>query len=393
MSSNIVFVAAKRTPFGTFGGSLASLTATDLAVNAAEAALKSTNIDAKHIDHVVFGNVLQTSADAPYLARHVGLRTGIPIECPALTINRLCGSGFEALAEAARMIQTGDAEVVLAGGAENMSQAPFVLRNARFGYRMNHGALEDSLVSGLTDSYANIAMSGTAELIAEENGITREDCDLFSLQSHKRAHQAASAGYFEKEIAPITITQRKETVQVTRDEHVRSDASIEALAKLRPVFKKDGMITAGNASGICDGAAALILTTQTRAEKEGWAILGHLLGNAVVGVDPKRMGIGPVAATHKLLQKTGMTLSQMDLVEVNEAFAAQCLVVAKQLEIPQEKLNVNGGAVALGHPLAASGARITTHVLYELSRRNQTHALVSACIGGGQGQALLIRRA
>ncbi|MEZ4750611.1 MAG: acetyl-CoA C-acyltransferase [Bdellovibrionota bacterium] len=393
MSSNIVFVAAKRTPFGAFGGSLASLTATDLAVTAAEAALKTSGIDAKHIDHVVFGNVLQTSADAPYLARHVGLRVGAPTECPAVTINRLCGSGFEALAEAARLLQTEEASVVLAGGTENMSQAPFVLRNARFGYRMNHGALEDSLVSGLTDSYAQIAMSGTAELIAEENGISREDCDRFSLQSHRRAHHAAESGYFEAELAPVTLTQKRETLQVKRDEHVRADASMEALAKLKPVFKKDGMITAGNASGICDGAAALILTTQTRAEKEGWPVLGHLVGNAVVGVDPKRMGIGPVAATHKLMQKLGMSLSQMDLVEVNEAFAAQCLVVAKQLEIAEEKLNVNGGAVALGHPLAASGARITTHVLYELKRRNQTNALVSACIGGGQGQALLIRRA
>ncbi|MCB0406248.1 MAG: acetyl-CoA C-acetyltransferase [Bdellovibrionales bacterium] len=393
MTCNIVFVAAKRTPFGAFGGSLASLTATDLAVIAAEAALKSSGVDARQIDHVVFGNVLQTSADAPYLARHVGLRSGTPVECPAVTLNRLCGSGFEALAEASRLLQTGEAEVVLAGGAENMSQAPFVLRNARFGYRMNHGALEDSLVSGLTDSYAQMAMSGTAELIAEENGITRDACDRFSLRSHQRAHQAAEAGYFEKEIAPVPVTRKRESVHVLRDEHMRADASLEALSKLRPVFKKDGMITAGNASGICDGAAALILTTRARAEKECWPVLGQLIGNAVVGVDPKRMGIGPVAATRKLLEKTGMSLAQMDLIEVNEAFAAQCLVVAKQLEIPEEKLNIHGGAVALGHPLAASGARITAHVLYELSRQNQTHALVSACIGGGQGQALLIRRA
>ncbi|MCB0418285.1 MAG: thiolase family protein, partial [Bdellovibrionales bacterium] len=244
----------------------------------------------------------------------------------------------------------------------------------------------------LTDSYTGAPMAITAENLGEKYGISREEVDAYASLTQDRWKAAHDRGFFANEIVGITLKTRKGETVFEVDEHPRT-STVESLGKLKPVFKKDGLVTAGNASGICDGAAALILTTQTRAEKEGWAILGHLLGNAVVGVDPKRMGIGPVAATHKLLQKTGMTLSQMDLVEVNEAFAAQCLVVAKQLEIPQEKLNVNGGAVALGHPLAASGARITAHVLYELSRRNQTHALVSACIGGGQGQALLIRRA
>ncbi len=390
MSESIVFVAAKRTPFGTFGGSLKHLTATELALHATQAALSSAGIQPQEIDHVIFGNVLQTSSDAPYLARHVGLRAGVPAAVPAVTVNRLCGSGFEAICQGVRFLQTGEATTVLVGGAENMSQAPYVLRGARFGYRMNHSEMEDSLVSGLYDAFAEIAMSGTAELMASEHGISREACDAFALRSQQQAARAQKEGFLKEEIAPISLVSKKGTTVFAQDEHVRPDSTLEGLTKLKPVFKKDGVTTAGNASGINDGAAALVLTTASHALKKGWPILGKYIASHVVGVDPKRMGMGPIPAIRALLEKTKLSLKDMDRVEVNEAFAAQYLVVEKELGLDRARTNLNGGGISIGHPLAATGARLVTHLLYDLKRTGKKRGLASACIGGGQGQAVLV---
>lgn len=390
MSENIVFVAAKRTPFGTFGGALKDHTATDLGVFAAQSALAQGGVKPESIDHVIFGNVIQSSADAAYLARHVGLRCGIPIEVPALTVNRLCGSGFEAIALAAQLLRLGEAKLVLAGGTENMSQAPYVLRGARFGYRMNHAPLEDSLVAGLYDTYPKIAMSGTAEKLAEQYGITRQQCDELAYRSQKAAQEATQKGLFKDEIGPLTLKHKGKEISFSQDEHIRPDASLEQMAKLKPVFKENGVVTAANASGICDGAAALILTTQSYCEKNGLKPLGKFLGSHVVGVDPMWMGVGPVEATKGLLKKLGKGLSDFKRFEVNEAFASQYLTVEKLLELPRERTNVEGGAIAIGHPLGASGARITAHLLHQLRALGGGKGLGTACIGGGQGIAVAV---
>lgn len=389
--SSLVFVAAKRTPFGAFGGSLKSWTATDLAVHAAKAALEQSKIPAQHVDHVTFGNVQQTSSDAAYLARHVGLRSGVPEAVPAATVNRLCGSGFEAIADGARRIQCGDAQVVLVGGTESMSQSPFVLRNARFGYRLNHGELEDSLVSGLYDTYAKLPMALTAENLAEKYSISREQCDTFALESQQNAETAYSKNIFVDEICPISLEDKKSTRLFSKDEHIRPDSSLDGLSRLKPVFKKDGVVTAGNASGMVDGACALVLTTKETAQKYHCQILGELVCSHVVGCDPKIMGIGPVSATLGALSKAGVSLTDIALFEVNEAFAAQTLAVAKELGLPRNKLNVDGGAISIGHPLGASGARLVTHLLYRLHKNGGGLGLATACIGGGQGMTVVVK--
>lgn len=390
LATDIVFLAAKRTAFGTFNGTLEKHSATDLAVHAAKAALAQSGVPADDVDHVIFGNVLQTSRDAIYLARHVGLRAGVPQEVPAVTLNRLCGSGFEAITAGAREILCGDAEVVLVGGTESMSQAPHVVRGARKGFPFGKSPeMEDSLWSCLTDTYTGFPMAITAENLAEKYAVTREECDAYAVRSQDTWAAANAAGRFKDEIAPLEIEGRKGTVTFDTDEHPRQ-STLEALGKLRPVFKKDGVVTAGNASGICDGAAALVLATRAYADAKGLQPLARLVQWGVSGCDPNIMGIGPVPAVRSALVRAGLRVGDVDLFEVNEAFAPQYLAVEKALELPREKTNVNGGAIALGHPLGASGARITGHLLYELRRRGGQFAVGSACIGGGQGIAVVV---
>ena len=393
LKKQIVITAGKRNPFTAFGGSLKGLSATDLGVEASKAALAAINCPAEAIDAVFFGNVLQTSGDAIYLARHIGLRCGTPVHVPALTLNRLCGSGFESIAQAAAAIELGAAEVCLAGGTESMSQAPFAARDLRWGVRLGTTPkLEDTLWSSLTDSYTGLPMASTAEKLARSHDISRDDCDAYALGTQQRYAAGLAGGHFEAEIAPITLKTRKGDKVISVDEHPRPETTAAGLAKLRAAFEKDGVVTAGNASGIVDGAAAVIVTTRERAGKEGWTPLATVVSYASVGCDPSAMGIGPVPAVRKALELAGLTLEQMDLVEVNEAFAPQYLAVEKELGLSRERTNVNGGAIAVGHPLAASGTRITLHLAHELNRRGVDLAVGSACIGGGQGMAIVLRR-
>ncbi len=390
LGKEIVFLGAKRTAFGTFNGALAKLTATDLAVHASKAALEQSGVKAEDVDHVVFGNVMQTSKDAIYLARHVGLRSDLPDSTPAVTVNRLCGSGFEAITAGAREILAGDAEVVLVGGTESMSQAPHVVRGGRKGFAFGRAPeMEDSLWSALTDSYTGLPMAITAENLAEKYDISREECDAYAMRSQKAWAAANEAGHFKAEITPIELKSRKGVTVFDTDEHPRL-SSMEGLAKLRPVFKKDGVVSAGNASGICDGAAALVIATREYADKHGLKPLARLVAWGAAGCDPKLMGIGPVPAAKKALEKAGLGIGDLDLIEVNEAFAPQYLACEKALELPRDKTNVNGGAISQGHPLGASGARITAHLIYELQRRGGKFGLGSACIGGGQGIAVIV---
>jgi acetyl-CoA acyltransferase 2 len=348
-------------------------------------------VSATDVDQVIFGNVQQSSADAIYLARHIGLRSGVPMPAPALTLNRLCGSGFQAVVSAAEQIVLGAATTVLCGGTESMSQAPHVLRGARWGWPLGKApAISDTLWDALTDSFTGMPMAMTAEKLAEQYQLTRAVCDEFALGSQKRWAEAQAQGRFEAELAPIDLVSKKGTVRFAQDEHPRPQTTMETLAKLPTVFKKDGVITAGNASGICDGAAALILTTREHAESKGYTPLGRLVGWGVSGCDPTIMGIGPVPAIRNLLATTRTQLADYDLFDVNEAFAPQFLAVAKELGLPLAQSNVCGGAIALGHPLGASGARITANLLHELKRRGGKRAIGAACIGGGQGIAVAI---
>ncbi len=393
MATDIVLLEGVRTGFGAFGGSLKDLSATDLGVVAAKGALERAHVDPAWIDHTVFGNVVQTSADAIYLARHIGLKASVPKEKPALTLNRLCGSGQEAIVTGARMILTGDAQFVLAGGAESMSQAPHIVRGARWGIGLGAGAqFEDMLWTALVDSYNGLPMAITAENLAEQYRVTREEQDRFSLLSQQRAKDAWDKRRLSEEVAPVPLKDRKGNVTpFAKDEHVRPETTLEGLAKLPARFKKDGgTVTAGNASGIVDGAAAVIVTTMEQAKERGLKPLGRLVSWGTAGVDPNVMGIGPAPAIRIALKKAGLTLADMDLVEVNEAFAAQVLAVVKELGIDMERFNVNGGAIAIGHPLGATGARLTLTLLYELRRRGKRYGVASMCIGGGQGIAAVV---
>lgn len=392
-SPEVVFLSGARTGFGAFGGALKALSATDLGAVAGTAAIARSGLGADAIDHVVMGNAQQTSADAIYLARHVGLRSGCRIEAPALTVNRLCGSGFEAVVQAAQQIALGESRAVLAGGTESMSQAPHVVRGARWGFKFGQdAALQDSLWEALRDSWCDTAMAETAENLAGRYGIDRAAVDAYALQSQQRARDAWAAGAFDAELAPVTLTDPKsrQPVSWARDEHMRPDSTIEGLAKLPPVFRKDGVVTAGNASGLADGAAAMVVTDAALARERGLKPLGRLVSYAVAGVEPSLMGIGPAPAARAALARAALSLDQMDLVEVNEAFAAQYLSVEKELGLDRARTNVDGGAIAMGHPLGASGARILVHLLHALHRRRGRYALGSACIGGGQGIAVII---
>jgi acetyl-CoA acyltransferase 2 len=393
LGKSIVVVGAKRTAFGAMQGALKNVSATDLAVHAAKAALAQSKVVADRIGHVIIGNVMQTSPDAIYCARHVGLKAGLPIATPALTVNRLCGSGFQAVIHGAEQILLGETEAVLVGGTENMTQAPHLLRGARDGWPFGKAPqVEDSLWSALTDSHCNLPMAVTAENLATKYGITREQCDAFALTSQQRWAAANEKGIYRDEIAPLEIPSKKGPVTFSVDEHPRPKTTMEILAKLAPVFKKDGVVTAGNASGICDGAACLVLTSEQYAAANGLEPLARLVQWGVAGVDPKEMGIGPAPAIRNALDRAGLKQSEVELFEVNEAFAPQFLAVEKELGLPRETTNVNGGAIALGHPLGASGARITTHLVYELRRRGARYAVGSACIGGGQGLAVVLER-
>jgi acetyl-CoA acetyltransferase family protein len=390
MTPSIVLAEGVRTPMADYNGLFADTTATDLAVAASREALRRARFEPGEIGHVIFGNVLQTSSDAIYLARHVGLRAGVPNEVPALTVNRLCGSGFEAIVQAKQRILLGETDAVLAGGTENMSQAPFVIRGARTGLRLGQGKLEDSLMSGLFDTVPGLAMAETSDNVARRHGISREEQDAFALESQKKAADARAKGRFAEEIVAVEAKKGRKAVTVSEDDHLTPDSTLEGLAKLAPAFGKDGMVTAGNASGIVDGAVAAVVTTEAKARAKGIVPLGRLVADAVTGCDPAEMGLGPVSACRAALAKAGKALSDMDLVEVNEAFAGQILGVVKALGLDRAKLNVNGGAIALGHPLGASGARLTLTLLKELRRRGKRWGLASACIGGGQGIALVV---
>jgi acetyl-CoA acyltransferase 2 len=393
--TDIVFLAARRTPFGTYGGSLKDQSATDLGVHAAKAALAQAGVKPDDVDNVVFGNVVQTSTDAIYLARHVGLKAGLPQQVPALTVNRLCGSGFQAVVDAALEMLAGHSECALVGGAESMSQAPHVARGLRFGVPLGKPPkLEDTLWEALTDSYTGLPMAITAENLAAKYGITQKEVDEYSVLSQKRFAAAQEGGRLSEEIAPMDLPGKKGAVtSFARDEHNRPETTLESLAKLPKVFKKDGVIHAGAASGICDGAGALVLATRQFAEKKGLKPIGKLLGWGISGCDPSIMGIGPAPAIRRALQRHEAKLGDFDLFEVNEAFAPQYLAVEKDLGLPRDRTNVDGGAIAVGHPLAASGARITAHLLYEMRRRGVRRSIGSACIGGGQGIALLLESA
>jgi acetyl-CoA acetyltransferase family protein len=384
----IVIVDGARTPMAEYNGDFSEISAIDLAVVAAKAALERSGFAAEEMDHVIVGNALQTSGDAIYGARHVGLKAGVPKEVPALTVNRLCGSGIQSIVNAAEQIELGEATAVLAGGMENMSQAPHVIRGARRGLKLGQGALEDSLMVALLDTYSGLYMAQTSDNLARKHSISREEQDAYALRSQQRADAAAKAGRLKDEIVPVTINKKGQ--QVSEDDHMRPDTTMEGLAKLRPAFAKDGFVTAGNASGIVDGAAMVVVTTAENAAKKGKKPLGRVVSWGIAGCDPDIMGIGPVPATKIALKKAGMTLDQMDLIEINEAFAGQILAVVKELGVDEEKLNVNGGAIALGHPLGASGTRLVLTVLYELRRRQQRYGLATACIGGGQGIAMIV---
>ena len=388
--SDVVIVAGARTPMARYTGVFSEVSAIDLGAHAAKAAIQRSGVDAAEFDHIVFGNVLQTSADAIYGARHVGLKAGLKVETPAVTVNRLCGSGIEAIAQAAQRLLLGEADMVLAGGMENMTQAPFVVRGARTGLKLGGVALEDSLFAGLTDSYCGLPMALTAEKLAEQSGITRRDADAYALRSQQAADAAAKTGVFEDEIAPVEVKQGRKCVLVGEDDHRRPETTMDTLEKLPPSFKKDGIVTAGNASGIVDGAAAVVVTREKAAKERGLKPLGRILSWAAAGVDPSIMGIGPVPSTRKALQLAGMKLEQMDRVEVNEAFAAQYLAVEKELGLQRDRTNVNGGAIALGHPLGASGTRLVITLLNELRRKGLRYGVATACIGGGQGIAMTV---
>ena len=390
---DIAIVAGARTPFGRYCGKIKDYTAQELGAVAARAAIVRAGVDPKEFDHVVFGNAQQTSGDALYGARHVGLRAGLTIETPALTVNRLCGSGMQAVISAAQMIQTEEAKIVLAGGMESMSQAPFVLRG-RDGFTLAPGGkLEDSLMVALLDTYCGLYMANTAELYGEQQGITREAQDELALRSQQRADAAYKSGALQEELTPVPLRNSKGELtgeSLTEDDHRRPQTTMEGLAKLRPAFGKNGTVTAGNASGIVDGAAALVVMSLEHAAKRNINPLGRIVNWGIAGVEPKLMGRGPVPATKVALQRAGLTLDYIDLIEVNEAFAAQYLAVEKELGLDREKVNVNGGAIALGHPLGATGTRLVLTLLYELRRRKKKYGVATACIGGGQGIAMVV---
>lgn len=389
--TNVYIVDGARTAFTSFGGSFASVDATELGTVTAIEALKRSNVEPDQIDHVIYGNVIHTGVNAAYLARHIGLKAGIPQDVPALILNRLCGSGLQSIVTAAQQILLGEADFVLAGGAENMSQSPFANFEQRFnGQKLGNLQFVDMLQATLTDQYTGSGMGMTAEKLAEIYNISREEQDEFAVQSHQRAAHAREAGYFKEEIVPVYVKTRRGEVAIEVDEHIKENTSTEILSKLRPAFKKDGTVTAGNASGINDGAASVVLASERAVQENSLKPISRIISWGVAGVDPTIMGIGPVPAIKQALERANLTLSDMDLVEVNEAFSAQFIAVEKELGLNREITNVNGGAIALGHPVGTSGTRIALSTSYELKRRGGKYAVISLCIGGGQGIAMVI---
>jgi acetyl-CoA acetyltransferase family protein len=392
MAKEVFIVGGARTPMTDYTGSLRDVSALELGAIASRGAFEKTGVSADWIDHAVFGNVLQTSSDAIYGARHVALKAGVPKEVPALTVNRLCGSGIQSAVSGAQLIQLDEAHLVLSGGIENMSQAPHVMRGLRTGLKLNQGKLEDYLYEALLDPYCGLFMAQTAEKCAVKYGISRDEQDEYALRSQQAAAKAGAEGKFKDEVVPVELKTRKGVTVVDRDDHLRPDTTLEGLAKLPAAFSKDGMVTAGNASGIVDGGAAIILASPEAVKEKQLTPVARLVAWASVGVDPSYMGMGPAPATRLALARAGLTLDQIDLIEVNEAFAGQYLAVEKELGLDRNKTNVNGGAIALGHPLGMTGTRLLLTLTHELGRRGKKYGLATACIGGGQGIAAIVER-
>ncbi len=392
--TNVVISSAARTAIGSYGRSLKDVAPSDLGATAAREAISRANLEPEQVDHVVFGNVIHTEPADPYMARVVGMKAGVPKETPAYTVNRLCGTGVQSIVSAAQAIQTGEASTALAGGAESMSRAPYWMPNARWGARMGDTTVLDPVMGSLTDPFHEILMGVTAENLAERHSISRDEQDAFAVESHRRASAAQAAGKFDDEIVGVTVKVKREEVEFLKDEHIRHEADAGTMAKLKPAFKKDGgTVTAGNASGMNDAGAAIVLMSEERAQQLGAPVRARILAYASCGVDPAVMGIGPVPAVKKVLERTGRTLDEIGVIELNEAFAAQALAVMKELDMDPARVNPNGGAIALGHPIAATGSAITTKCLAEMEREGHELGLVTLCIGGGQGIALLLQNA
>ena len=389
---NVVIAGAARTAIGSYGKSLRDVPPSDLGATAARAALERSGVAPEQIEHVVFGNVIHTEPGDAYMARVVGMKAGIPKETPAYTVNRLCGTGVQSIVSACQAIQTGEADTALAGGCESMSRGPYWMPAARWGARMGETTIVDPVQGALTDPFHSILMGVTAENLAERDGISRERQDEFAVESHRRAAAAREAGRFDDEIVPVEVRVKRETKEFTRDEHIREDASIEGMGKLKAFFKADGTVTAGNASGMNDAGAAVVLLSQEKAEELGIKARARVLAYASCGVDPQVMGIGPVPAVEKVLDRAGVSLDDIGVIELNEAFAAQALAVIDGLGMDPAKVNPNGGAIALGHPIAATGSAITAKALAEMEREDHELGLVTLCIGGGQGIAMLLGR-
>jgi acetyl-CoA C-acetyltransferase len=390
--TDVVIASAARTAIGSYGKGLAGVPPSELGSIAAAASIERAAIGPEQIDHVVFGNVIHTEPGDAYMARVVGIKAGVPKEVPAYTVNRLCGTGVQAIVSATQAIQTGEAQVALAGGAESMSRGPYWMPSARWGPRMGETELIDPVMGALTDPFESILMGVTAENLAERGSISRERQDEFAVRSHRLAAAAREEGRFDDQIVPVPVKQRRETVEFTRDEHIREDASPEVMAKLKPVFKADGTVTAGNAAGMNDAGAAVVLMSTARAAELGAPVRARILAYASCGVEPAIMGIGPVPAVGKVMERAGRKLDEVQVIELNEAFAAQALAVIDDLGLDVDKVNPNGGAIALGHPIGATGAAITTKLLDEMERRDLELGLVTLCIGGGQGIAMLLGR-
>ncbi len=389
---DVVVLSAARTAIGKYGGSLKDKTPSELATIVTRESVTRAGIDPNDVDHVVFGNVIHTDQKDMYISRVAAVNAGLSVQTPALTLNRLCGSGLQAIVSAAQMIQLGEAETAVAGGAECMSRSLYWLPSMRWGQRMSDGSVVDAMNAALSDPFENVHMGLTAENLAIQYNITREEQDEFAVESHRRALAAMKACRFQDQIVPVELKTKEGVTQYRTDEHPRADASLAGMAKLKPAFSKTGTVTAGNSSGLNDAAAAVVVMNRETAEKRGLKPMARLVAHAVVGVEPKHMGIGPVQAIRNVLKKAGLTLDEMDLIELNEAFAAQSLAVIKELELPRDRTNPNGGAIAFGHPLGASGCLITVKALYELHRIQGQYALVSLCIGGGQGIAAIFER-